>query len=63
MEEWAAANLLTLASTPGEITRRGSGNDRDAVLDLVWLNDAAAQAATFSSDLQGSGDPYGFTPG
>jgi hypothetical protein len=49
MEEWAAANLLTLASTPGEITRRGSGNDRDAVLDLTWFNDAAVQSATFSN--------------
>jgi hypothetical protein len=49
IEEWAAANLLTLANNPSEITRRGAGNDRDAVLDLVWFNEAAIQDATFSN--------------
>jgi hypothetical protein len=51
LEEWAATNLLTLASTPREITRRGAGNESDSVLDLVWYNEAAVQAATFSNLL------------
>jgi Reverse transcriptase (RNA-dependent DNA polymerase) len=50
-------NLLTLANTPGEITRRGTGQDRDAVIDLAWYNDAAIQSATFTNlevDWEGS---------
>ena len=57
IEEWAAANLLTLANTPGEITRKGAGQDRDAVIDLAWYNDAAIQSATFTNlevDWEGS---------
>jgi hypothetical protein len=48
IEEWAAANLLTLANTPGEITRRGAEHERDSVIDLAWYNEAAIQAGTFT---------------
>jgi hypothetical protein len=48
VEEWAAANLLALANTPGEVTRRGAEHERDSVIDLAWYNEAATQAATFS---------------
>lgn len=51
LEEWAATNLLTLASTPREITRRGASHESDSVLDLAWYNEAAVQAATFSNLL------------
>ena len=51
LEEWAATNLLTLASTPGEITRRGASHESDSVLDLAWYNEAAVQATTFSNLL------------
>jgi hypothetical protein len=50
-------NLLTLANTPGEITRKGANNDRDSVIDLAWYNEAAIQATTFSGlsiDWEGS---------
>ena len=48
LEVWAAANLLTLANNPGEITRRGARHEKDSVIDLAWYNDAAIQDATFS---------------
>jgi hypothetical protein len=48
VEEWAALNLLALANTPGEITRKGAGNDRDSVIDLAWYNDAAVHSSSFS---------------
>jgi hypothetical protein len=57
IEEWAAMNLLTLANTPGEITRRGANLDKDSVLDLAWYNEAAILASTFSGlriDWEGS---------
>ena len=47
-EVWAAANLLTLANTPGEITRRGAEHEKDSVIDLAWYNDAAIWSATFT---------------
>jgi hypothetical protein len=56
-EEWAAANLLTLANNPGEVTRRGAEHERDSVIDLAWYNEAAIQKGTFSSlkiDWEGS---------
>jgi hypothetical protein len=57
VEEWAALNLLVLANTPGEITRKGAGNDRDSVIDLAWYNDAAVHSSSFSDlkiDWEGS---------
>ena len=57
LEEWAAMNLLTLANNPGEITRKGAGQDRDSVIDLAWYNEAAIQSVTFTSlevDWEGS---------
>lgn len=57
IEEWAATNLLSLANDPGVTTRRGAGHERDSVIDLAWYNEAAIQAATFSSlaiDWEGS---------
>ena len=57
LEEWAAANLLTLANNPGEITRKGADHERDSVIDLAWYNEAAIQAATFTGltvDWEGS---------
>ena len=48
IEEWAATNLLTLANTPGEITRKGANHERDSVIDLAWYNKAAISASTFS---------------
>ena len=48
LEVWAATNLLTLANNPGEITRRGADQERDSVIDLVWYNEAAIQATTFT---------------
>ena len=57
IEEWAAANLLTLANAPGEITRRGSNKEKDSVIDLAWYNEAAILASTFSEltiDWKGS---------
>ena len=48
IEDWADANLLTLANTPGEITRKGTDRERDSVLDLAWLNGAAVQNETFT---------------
>jgi hypothetical protein len=50
-------NLLTLANTPGEITQKGSNNDRDSVIDLAWYNEATIQALTFTGltiDWEGS---------
>ena len=41
-------NILTLANTPGEITRKGAEHERDSVIDLAWYNEAAIQSATFS---------------
>jgi hypothetical protein len=57
IEEWAATNLLTLANTPREITRSGSNNEKDSVIDLAWYNEAAILASTFSGltvDWEGS---------
>jgi hypothetical protein len=57
VEEWAAANLLTLANVPGEITRKGADHERDSVIDLAWYNEAAIQKGTFSGltlDWEGS---------
>ena len=57
IEEWAATNLLTLANTPGEITRKGANHERDSVIDLAWYNEAAISASTFSGltvDWEGS---------
>ena len=57
IEEWAAMNLLTLANTPGEVTRKGANQDRDSVIDLAWYNEAAILASTFSEltvDWKGS---------
>ena len=48
LETWAATNLLTLANNPGEITRRGTDQERDSVIDLTWCNEAAIQATTFT---------------
>jgi len=48
VEEWAASNLLTLANTPGETTRRGAEHERDSTIDLAWYNDAAVQRGTFT---------------
>ncbi len=49
MEEWATGNLLTLANKKGVITRKGAGDDPDAVLDLVWFNKATVSHNTFHS--------------
>jgi Endonuclease-reverse transcriptase len=57
IEEWAALNLLTLANTQGEVTRRGAEHERDSVIDLAWYNEAAIQFTTFSDlkiDWEGS---------
>jgi hypothetical protein len=57
IEEWATVNLLTLANTPGVITRKGADHERDSVIDLAWYNEAAALATTFSGlevDWEGS---------
>jgi hypothetical protein len=57
LEEWAVCNLLTLANTPSVVTRKGSGRERDSVLDLAWYNAAAIDRATFSDlrvDWEGS---------
>jgi Reverse transcriptase (RNA-dependent DNA polymerase)/Endonuclease-reverse transcriptase len=57
IEEWAARNLLTLANTPGEVTRRGAKHEKDSVIDLAWYNEAATMASTFSGlsiDWEGS---------
>lgn len=57
IEEWAALNLLTLANTPGVITRKGAEHERDSVIDLAWYNEAAIQFTTFSDlkiDWKGS---------
>jgi hypothetical protein len=48
VEEWAATNLLTLANTPGEVTRRGADHERDSVIDLAWYNEAAILNSTFT---------------
>ena len=50
-------NLLTLANTPREITRKGANHEKDSVIDLAWYNKAAIQASTFSDltiDWEGS---------
>ena len=52
-----ATNLLTLANTPGEITRKGADHEWDSVIDLAWYNEAVIQTATFSgmkTDWQGN---------
>ncbi len=57
LEDWAAANLLTLANNPGKITRRGADHEHNSVIDLVWFNEAAVQKSTFSGlrvDWEGS---------
>ena len=57
LEEWAARNLLTLANNPGEITKKGAEHERDLAIDLVWYNEAAIQAVTFTGlaiDWEGS---------
>lgn len=57
IEVWAAVNLLTLANTPGEITRRGANHEKDSVIDLAWYNEAAIRASTFTGltvDWEGS---------
>ena len=57
IEVWAAVNLLTLANTPREITRRGANHEKDSVIDLAWYNEAAIQASTFTGltvDWEGS---------
>ena len=48
VEQWAARNLLELANTAGEITRKGADHERDTVIDLAWYNDAATQNSVFS---------------
>ena len=57
IEDWAAMNLLMLANTPSEVTRKGAGHERDSVIDLAWYNEAALLASTFSDltiDWEGS---------
>jgi ribonuclease HI len=49
IEEWAATNLLVLANTPGEVTRRGTEHERDSVIDLVWYNVAAIREGSFTN--------------
>ncbi len=49
VEEWATRNLLTLANKKGVITRKGAGDDPDAVLDLAWFNEAMVSHNTFHS--------------
>ena len=48
IEEWAAANLLTLANKQGEVTRKGSDRERDSVIDLIWYNESTILKSTFS---------------
>jgi hypothetical protein len=48
IERWAAINILPLANTPGEVTRKGAEHERDSVIDLAWYNEAAIQFTTFS---------------
>ena len=57
IEGWAAGNGLELLTSPGLPTRRGEGNQRDSVIDLVWRNFAASLRSTFqhaSLDWAGS---------
>ena len=48
IEQWAATNLLTLANTAREITRKGASHKRDSVINLAWFNGAMVRAFTFS---------------
>ena len=57
LEEWANRNLLALANNPGEVTCRGAEHECDLVIDLAWVNTAAAQMDTFTNlrvDWEGS---------
>ncbi len=40
-EEWAATNALELLNALGVATRRGTKNQQDCTLDLVWHNFSA----------------------
>jgi hypothetical protein len=41
IEEWALTQNLVLTNPPGVPTHRGEGNQRDTVIDLIWMNVAA----------------------
>jgi Endonuclease-reverse transcriptase len=41
IEEWALTQNLVLTNPSGVPTRRGEGNQRDTVIDLIWTNAAA----------------------
>ena len=51
------SNLLSLANTPGIITCKGTNNEKDSIIDLVWFNATTINEATFSNlqvDWEGS---------
>ena len=57
VKEWVAKNLLSLANNPGEVMCRGTEHKHNSVIDLVWFNEAAVQASTFTElkvDWEGS---------
>jgi hypothetical protein len=37
-EQWAATQTFSLQTSPGDITRRGTSNERPSTLDLTWHN-------------------------
>jgi hypothetical protein len=37
-EQWAATQTFSIQTTPGDITRRGTGTERSSTLDLTWHN-------------------------
>jgi hypothetical protein len=47
LEEWAAAQTLSLLSKPRIPTRMGEGGGRNSTLDLAWCNMAALVQGTF----------------
>ena len=50
LEAWLASQTFSLLSEPGKPTRRGTtaANERDSVLDLIWINLAAEQMLLFA---------------
>jgi hypothetical protein len=47
LEDWAVEQNLTLTMPPGIPTRRGEGNQRDTMIDLIWTNAAAVLEDSF----------------
>jgi ribonuclease HI len=48
LADWAEANDMALASTPGAPTRRGQDGQRDSTIDLVWASTEALAWARVS---------------